>query len=118
MTRKINEALGDFRRCCPIQLEKGDTITGLRWFKHKKISECYCFFRIRCLYKCNPDNLSFHREHFQTMKTEEVALDWLINHPVVVEKRWTISREVLDLVLIPDIVEYIVRDYVVHSEIK
>jgi hypothetical protein len=101
----LHEALSDINSCCPFVFRYGGTITNIDWtFDDNYISFGYFSFhtKVGCF-------------QFRHLKTLEEAIDWLSNYPVVTKKRWTIAREVLNIVLIPDVVEFVLEDYVVDS---
>jgi hypothetical protein len=104
----LDEALSDVNDCCPFVDRYGMIIKKVTW----EMNEYYTSMGSFCFYSDHCGG----RFAFSTFKLLEDAINWISNYDVVTKKRWTISREVLNVVLIPDVVAYILQDYVVDSE--
>jgi hypothetical protein len=102
----LHEALSDLNSCCPFVDCFGGSITNIDFTFHDDHSLGYFLFHL-----C--PGFSYFDGYCVNL---EEAIDWLSNYPVVTKKRWTISRELLNVVLIPDVVTFVLQDYVVDSE--
>jgi hypothetical protein len=105
MPTSLHEALSDLNSCCPYVDCYGWKITTIEWTFDDERS--FWVFRF------HPDPNTSLCDGF--CDTLEKAIDWLSNYYIVTKKRWTIAREVLTIVLIPDVVEFVLEDYVLDS---
>jgi hypothetical protein len=98
------QALHDLNQCCPYVTGNGiviSRVTCVYW-----LPEGANHFGYKLLFNGVPTSLSY------VFDTFDEAVDWICRYPYLVEQKWSIAREVLNLTLIPDVVEYVVRDYV------
>jgi hypothetical protein len=103
----LAEALSDINSCCPFVDRWGLTI-----IKIDRI--LYDDDRPHCgdLYFHIEPGQKFISNGYCVVLKEEEVIDWISNYHVVTKRKWAICRELLNAVLIPDVVTFVLQGYV------